>query len=168
MVKKKEDILNIFMLSAFLLFAVVEVKAQENPPIPIEVEVRNAQFLNFGKFTVGATGGTVVIDPQGSRISTGDIYLLGNDFSYAIFDVYSNPGTLIQIQSYSDTYLMGPTNDQVRLEIKPAVDIYPGQTFITTGSPFEVFVGGTLHVPSGNTVQPGSYNATFNLTFIHQ
>ena len=166
--KSMENKLRIFSLLAFLLFAVFQVKAQENPPIPIEVEVRNAQFLNFGKFTVGAAGGTVVIGPQGSRTSTGDIYLLGNDFSYAIFDVYSNPGTLIQVQSYSDTYLMGPTNNQLRLEIRPSVDVYPGQTFITTGSSFPVYVGGTLHVPSGNTVQPGSYNATFNLTFIHQ
>ncbi|WP_324719101.1 DUF4402 domain-containing protein [Salinimicrobium sp. HB62] len=155
-------------LSAFLLLTLVQVTAQENPPIPIEVEVRNAQFLNFGKFTVGPGGGTVVISPQGNRTSTSDIYLLGNDFSYAIFDVYSNPGTLIQVQSYSDIFLTGPTTGEVRLEIKPSVDIYPGQTFITTGSPFEVFVGGTLHVPSGDAVQPGNYNATFNLTFIHQ
>jgi hypothetical protein len=165
---KKQNILKIFWFSAILLSTCFKAKAQENPPIPIEVEVRNAQFLNFGKFTVGPTGGTVVIAPQGNRTSTGDIYLLGNDSSYAIFDVYSNPGTLIQVQSYSDTYLIGPTNDQVRLEIRPSVDVYPGQTFITTASSFPVYVGGTLYVPSGNTVQPGSYNATFNLTFIHQ
>lgn len=152
----------------FLSLLFFNVAAQENPPKPIEVEVRNAQFLNFGKFTVGPTGGTVVIDPLGSRTATGDVFLLGNDFSYAIFDVFSNPGTLVRVQAYSDVYLNGPTNGQIRLEIKPSIDIYPGQTFITTGSSFPVNVGGTLHIPSASTVQPGAYNATFNLTFIHE
>lgn len=157
-----------FTFLTLLLMSFSGVFAQENPPIPIEVEVRNAQFLNFGKFTVGPSGGTVVIDPLGSRTFTGDIYLLGNDFSYAIFDVFSNPGTLIQVQSYGNVTLNGPTNNQLTLEIRPEFDIHPGQIFITNSSSFPVYVGGTLHVPSGNTVQSGAYNATFNLTFIHQ
>ncbi|NJX17622.1 DUF4402 domain-containing protein, partial [Tamlana crocina] len=72
-----------FTVLTLLLMSFSGVFAQENPPIPIEVEVRNAQFLNFGKFTVGPAGGTVVIDPLGSRSYTGDLYLLGNDFSFA-------------------------------------------------------------------------------------
>lgn len=157
-----------FLCLCMLLLSFSGVFGQEKPPIPIEVEVRNAQYLNFGKFTVGSTGGTVVVNPGGSRTATGDVYLLGNDFSFAIFDVFSNPGTLVQVQSYGYITLDGPTSGQLRLEINPTVDIDPGQTFITNSNIYQVNVGGTLHVPSGNTVEPGAYHATFNLTFIHQ
>lgn len=157
-----------FFLPALLIFCVSNSNGQENPPVPIEVEVRNAQFLNFGKFTVGAGGGTVVVNPLSGRSKTGDVFLLGNEFSPAIFDVYANPGTIVHIQSFSNVYLNGPTNQTIFLQIQPQIDISPGQTFVTSSSPFPVYVGGTLNIPSGNTAGAGSYNATFSLTFIHQ
>lgn len=145
-----------------------EVTAQENPPIPVEVQVNTAQFLNFGQLIAGSTGGTVVIHPDGRRNATGDVYLLGNNSSSALFDVFANPGTLIQVNYYDEVTLDGPTNGVLRLEINPDIDIQPGRTFVTTSNPFPVFVGGTLHVPSGNTIEPGSYNGNFSLTFIHE
>ncbi len=46
-----------------LLFS-VDVFSQENPPIPIQVEVRTSRFLDFGAFTVGASGGTISVDHE--------------------------------------------------------------------------------------------------------
>jgi hypothetical protein len=91
------------------IFPVSIVNAQENPPIPVAVEVRNAQFLNFGSFTVGPTGGTVSVGFNGERNSTGDIHLLNigsSSVSYAIFDVYANPGTILQIQYPTEVKLI--------------------------------------------------------------
>lgn len=163
-----EKSLIILIFLSLLGLSISEVAAQENPPIPVEVEVRTSQFLNFGKFVAGSTGGTVVIGPDGRRTHTGDVYLLGNESSAAIYDIFANPGTLIQVHYYGEVTLNGPTNGVLRLEINPNIDVDPGQIFVTTTNPFPVFVGGTLHVPSGDTIEPGSYNANFTLTFIHE
>ena len=153
------------------LFAITMVNAQENPPVPVAVEVTNAQFLNFGSFTVGPSGGTVSVGYNGERNSTGGIHLLNigsSSVSYAIFDVYANPGTILQIQYPTEVKLVGPEASDVTLSINPDSEIDTGRTFILYKNPQEVFVGGTLSIPSGNAAPPGSYNGTFSLTFIHQ
>lgn len=152
------------------LFSIMEMGAQENPPIPIEVEVRTAQFLNFGAFTVGTNGGTVTVSPSGNRIANGDIHLMnmGASTSYAIFDVYANPGTIIQIQPHMETTLDGPSGSSVKLRVDINQDVSTGPTFIVTKSPQEVFVGGSLYINSQAAGPPGSYNGNLHLTFIHQ
>ena len=146
------------------------VFAQENPPIPVSVEVRNAQGLNFGAFTVGTAGGNVIISPNGDRFGDTDVYLLnlGSVSHRAIFDIYANPGTLLQVQPVTDILLSGPAGSNVTLTIDPFRDISTGQTFITTTNPHEVFVGGKLHIPNGAAGPAGSYNGIFTLTFIHE
>ncbi|HSI69010.1 MAG TPA: DUF4402 domain-containing protein [Gillisia sp.] len=153
------------------IFAVTNMYAQENPPIPVAVEVRNAQFLNFGSFTVGPLGGTVSVDFNGTRNSTGDIHLLNigsSSVSYAIFDVYANPGTILQIQYPTEVKLVGPPASDVRLTIDPDREIETGRIFVTTMNPHEVNVGGTLNILTGDAAPPGPYNGSFSLTFIHQ
>lgn len=167
MMKKNFFLLIFFSLLSTVLF---KMEGQENPPIPITVEVRNAQGLNFGSFTVGNAGGNVIVSSTGGRSSDADIKLLnmGGSTHYAIFDVFANPGTLLQIQPVANTQLMGPAGSNVILSIDPFNDISTGQTFITTTNPHEVFVGGRLHIPNGNSGPPGSYSGTFTLTFIHE
>lgn len=50
-----------------LMFSVLGIKAQENPPIPVEVEVRTSRNLNFGSFTVGNSGGNVSVSYDDQR-----------------------------------------------------------------------------------------------------
>ena len=160
----------IFTFLSLINVAFSTVSAQENPPIPIEVEVRNAQGLNFGAFTVGNAGGNVIISPTGDRIGDTDVQLLnmGSTSHYAIFDVYAIPGTLLQIQPMQDVQLSGPSGSNVTLTIDPYSDISTGQTFITKTNPQEVFVGGKLSIPNGSAGPAGNYNAIFTLTFIHE
>ena len=153
------------------VFAVATVNAQENPPVPVSVEVRTAQFLNFGSFTVGPAGGTVSVDFNGVPNSTGDVHLLNigsSNVSYAIFDVYANPGTILQIQNPTPVTLSGPSGSNVILTIDPTLEINTGSTFVTLQNPYEVRVGGTLNISSGDAAPPGPYNGSFSLTFIHQ
>ena len=153
------------------VFAVKTLNAQENPPVPVAVEVRNAQFLNFGSFTVGPTGGTVSVGFNGERNSTGDIHLLNigsSSVSYAIFDVYANPGTILQIQYPTEVKLVGPEASDVTLTINPDTEIDTGRIFVTNLNPHAVYVGGTLSIPSGAAAPAGPYNGSFSLTFIHQ
>jgi len=154
----------------FTLFS-VSAKAQENPPIPVQVEVNTAQFLNFGAFTTGISGGTVIVDWNGTRTATGDVILLsmGQPVSPALFDVTANPGTIIQIQPQSSINLSGSNGGNITLNID---SFSTGQTFITTASPpfaaNPVYVGGTLTVGNSSASPSGQYNGFFTLTFIQQ
>ena len=154
----------------FFIATSLSVCAQENPPIPIKVEVRTSQFLNFGSFTAGINGGTVTVNHQGNRTHTGDIFLLnlGASPSPALFDVTANPGTIIQISAPTNVMLTGTNGGTIYLDIN---SFSTGETFITTANPpgvNEVFVGGTLRIGTQSEAPPGQYNGTFNLTFIHQ
>jgi len=156
-----------------LIFTVFSFSAmaQENPPIPVQVQVNTAQFLNFGAFTVGTGIGTVTVNSDGNRTNTGDTYLLnmGATPSAALFDVTANPGTIIQIQPETSITLNGSNGGSITLNI----DSYStGQTFITTANPLfdtnPVYVGGTLNLGSSTANPPGQYNGFFTLTFIQQ
>lgn len=164
--------MNCHGLLFYLLFnaGFFSVVAQENPPVPIRVEVNTSQFLNFGAFTTGINGGTVTVNYEGNRTHTGDIYLLnlGASPSPALFDVTANPGTIIQISAPTNVELTGTNGGTIFLDIN---SFSTGQTFITTANPpgvNEVFVGGTLRVDNQSAAPPGRYNGQFNLTFIHQ
>jgi hypothetical protein len=156
----------------FTLFS-ISAKSQENPPIPIQVEVRTARNLNFGAFTAGTSGGNVSVSWDSQRVVDGDIFELtfGGPVSSAIFDVYANPGTIIQIQDYGETELNNGSGGIIYLTID---SFSTGQnTFITqmpnNQTTNEVFVGGTLRIPADNSgTLSGKYNGTFTLTFIQQ
>ncbi|MGA8854781.1 MAG: DUF4402 domain-containing protein [Christiangramia sp.] len=157
-----------------LIFSVLEIKAQENPPIPVQVEVRTSRNLNFGSFTAGNSGGNVSVSFDDQRTVDGDIFELnfGQPVSAALFDVYANPGTIIQIEDMGSYPLI---NQDTGLEIQLSINSFStGQrTFVTQSPsgqiPNEVFVGGTLRIPSDNSGNlPGRYFGTFTLNFIHQ
>ncbi|CAL66528.1 DUF4402 domain-containing protein [Christiangramia forsetii] len=163
--------------SKYLLFTFISVcfsslnlNAQENPPIPVQVEVSTAQSLNFGAFVVGNATGTVSIDSYGFRTPGGSVTLLnmGDPESAALFDVYANPGTIINI-THSDSFsLSGTSGDEIILKL----DSYStGKTFITTQNsdiPNPVTIGGTLYLESNVTNRPGKYYGTIYVTFNQQ
>jgi len=157
-----------------LMFSVLGIKAQENPPIPVEVEVRTSRNLNFGSFTVGNSGGNVSISYDDQRTVDGDIFELnfGQPVSAALFDIYANPGTIIQIEDRGAYTLQ---NQDTGLQIQLFINSFStGQRIFVTQAPNaqmpnELFVGGTLRIPSDNSGDlPGRYFGTFTLNFIHQ
>jgi hypothetical protein len=156
-----------FWLLLFM-FSIVEINAQENPPIPVSVEVNTSQFLNFGSFTGGVNGGTVTVNYAGNRTKTGDIFLLGASESPALFDIIANPGTIMQITVPGQIELTGSNGGQIYLTIN---SFSTGQTFVTSANPpntTPVYVGGTLSIGDQTSAIPGNYNGNFTLTFIHQ
>lgn len=161
----------VFCLVIFLIISGIhQMNAQENPPIPVEVEVNTAQFLDFGAFTVGDNGGTVTVDHTGTRTWTGDITLLnsGSTVSPALYDVYANPGTIITITHPPSFELTGTSGQKISLEIN---SYSTGNTFISTQSkdiPNSVYIGGTLTLGSSSANTPGQYSGTIMITFNQQ
>ena len=153
----------------FMLAFSVPVSAQEPPPRPITVTV-TAQTLSFGAFTHGAVGGSVTINPDGSRNSGGDVILLslGYSFTAAKYEITANPGTLITLLNGPDVSLPGSGGGSMTLHIGSSS---PASPFVTTAVPPAVttlYVGGTLTV--GNTVAnpPGNYSGNFDITFVQE
>lgn len=170
MIKMKDPKIIFIVVLALVLMPLKEMLAQENPPMPIEVEVSTVQFLNFGAFAIGNSIGTVSVDSNGTRTWTGDVTLLntGATVSPALFDVYANPGTLINITHPTSFTLMGSSGQTIELQI----DSYStGKTFITTlnpQTPTPVYVGGTLNLGAISANGPGDYSGTFTITFIQE
>ena len=159
-----------FGVTMFMLLQAMSANAQEPPPRPITVYINPAQGLIFGAFYQGATGGTIIINPDGSRSVTGDLIQanLGIPFSPAIFEIDANPGTLIQILNGPDVTLTGNNGGSIRLHIGNADT---GSPFITTVSPparTQVRIGGTLTVGNALANPSGAYSGSFSVTFIHE
>ncbi len=160
-----------FVLNCFLvLLFSVEIQAQELPPIPVDVQVSTEQFLNFGAFTVGDAGGSVVVDYTGTRTWTGDVTLLnmGAPITPALFDVYVNPGTLITITHPEQFELRGDNGNKIYLQIN---SYSQGQNFVSTNAaevPNSVYIGGTLLLGNPSANPPGKYSGTITITFNQQ
>lgn len=158
-----------FALVIIITMITASLSAQELPPRPVEV-TPTAQTLSFGAFTLGASGGTVTVNPDNSRNSTGDVILLGLGYpvTSALFDVTANPGTLISILNGADVVLPGSNGGSLLLTIGSSL---PASPFVTDAIPpltTSLYIGGTLTVGSIVANPAGSYSGTFDLTFIQE
>jgi hypothetical protein len=155
-------------LASMLFFFLFSFKTygQEPPPRPITITV-SPQGLAFGAFTHGAAGGSVIIDPDGSRTSTGDVILLnlGYSFSAAFYEIDANPGTVISVLYGAGTTLTGSGGGTMTLAIGSSI---PTSPFVTTAVPpakTSFYLGGTLTVGNPASNPPGNYSGTFQITF---
>jgi hypothetical protein len=156
----------LLMLSVVCLFALSqEVLAQEPPPRPINVTVTTN--LSFGAFYHGAVGGTITVNPNGSRLATGDVVLLilGYPFSAAVYRITGPPGTMVSLLNGPDVFLTGSRGGSLRLHIGSSD---PASPFFTIPGPLLLNVGGTLTVRNTGLNPPGSYSGTFDITFVQE
>ncbi len=160
----------LFLIAASWLAGIGVSDAQVQPPRPLSVFVNPAQPLSFGAFYQGPIGGSVIVYPNGSRSSTGDVVQagLGYSFSPAMFEVEGLPGTIVSILNGPDVILSGSNGGSMILHIGSSNPVSP--FILTTSSPSRtvVNIGGTLTVGAPSSNPPGSYNGTFTVTFIEQ
>ena len=144
--------------------------AQPPPPRPITIYANPAQGMIFGAFFQGASGGTVILYPDGSRAATGSLILanLGYPYSPAIFEVDANPGTVVSILNGPDITLTGSNGGSIGMHLGSAST---GSLFTTTAVPpgrTQVRIGATLTVGSPLANPSGSYSGSFYVTFIQE
>src|SRR5690349_21419534 len=133
---------------ALALLCACGAKAQVLPPRPLSVFVNPAQPLSFGAFYQGATGGSVIVYPTGSRSVTGDVVQagLGYTFSPALFEVEGLPGTLVTIMNGPDVTLTGSNGGTMTLHIGTSDPASPFIISTTPPSRTVISIGGTLSV----------------------
>jgi len=158
------------IMLGLLLFPSLSLAQPGSPfPPPKEIRVYTAQGISYGNFFPGTTGGTVVVDPNGFRSSTGSVVLAGGMFQPAIFIIELLPGRLVNIMlSPASTLTRVGGGGTLTMAIGPTSR---GTSFVTNaGHPFRnpVQVGGTLYVGNISMNPSGSYEGTFDVTFIQE
>jgi hypothetical protein len=168
---KKPKIRTIHKISVQLLLLMLlafTARGQEDPPRPMKVSTY--QHLSFGAFINGSSGGTITIDPGGSRSITGNIFPVLHGYQYhpAIFEVEANAGVVISILNGPDITLTGSNGGSMQLHLGQSLPVSP---FInSTHPPFrtQIMVGGTLMVGNFLANPPGDYTGQFFITFIQE
>lgn len=153
-----------------LIVSSLEMHGQELPPRPLTVTVSLTQTLSFGAFYHFNLGGSVIINSDGSRSSTGDVVLLNMGYSYStgLYDLVGNPGTLVSILNGPDAILTGSSGGSMTLQIG---NTDPTNPFIITTLPpvsTQLRIGGTLLVGNPLANPPGTYSGTFDVTFVQE
>lgn len=164
------DRMLLVVMAVLFLFCSPRLRAQELPPRPITVTVNMSQNLAFGAFYHFNTGGSVIINSDGSRSSTGDVVLLNLGFSYStgLYDIVGNPGTLVSILNGPDAILTGSSGGSMTLQIG---NTDPSNPFVITTLPpasTQLRIGGTLIVGNPLSNPPGNYSGTFDVTFVQE
>jgi len=159
----------ILLIPAFMILCAQEIKSQEAPPRPIRINA-TAQILSFGAFYQGAGGGTVTVDPAGSRSATGDVVLLGLGYipSAAMFEVHAHPGTVISILNGPDVSLLGTPLGSMTLHIGSSNPTSPFVSNVKFNVAIPLYIGGILTVGNPAANPPGSYTGSFEITIVRE
>jgi len=157
----------IFALCGFFFFLMSQVSSFGQPHPPRPIKVYTVQNINFGAFCQGLSGGTVIIYPNGTRSSTGDIVQLnlGYQFYPAIFEIDVLPGTLISILYGPDAILTGSHGGTLTMHIGGSDPKSPFVTKVYPPSRTQVYIGGTLMVGNPSANPPGAYSGIFSVIF---
>jgi hypothetical protein len=153
-----------------LIFHTVISSAQ--PAIPQRIlTVAPTQNLDFGMFfDSNGSGGTISVDYQGNRATTGGIVgVPGYPGNPALFNMKLCQGRNVTI-TYAPTAILTASNgDTLTLDIGPTEKGENGAFFaIENNCNFITIlrVGGTLHIPPNNT--KSNYTGTFEISFNQQ
>ncbi len=123
---------------------------------PITIDHVVGASLNFGKFTTGTTGGTIVVDQTGAAVADTDVTLLSDSVESADeFDVAGDDGRTFDITATGGDVTETGGDTMAFTTDAPA-------TGTLTGGVYTLNVGGTLTVVGGETA--GTYSGSYDVT----
>jgi len=153
------------MIILFLLIGTY-LKAQVNPPRPINLTSSSVQNLSFGAFAItGSNGGTITVSNTGIRTSTGDIFLIGSDYSYGIFTVECVEGTTLLLMNGASAVLSGSNGGNMTITLG---ETNPPLPYLNTSTTTVFQIGATLYVGPMQDNPPGDYNGVYEIIINHE
>jgi hypothetical protein len=154
------------LLLASIIISFSAVMAQP----PFTLSANTTQGLIFGTFFQGKIGGTVIINPDGTRSVTGDLVqsTMGVPFSPAIFEITAKKGSIITILNGPIIKLYGNNGGTATLKIGASSPVSPFIIIAKNNEETTIRIGGTLTVSGPLTTPSGSYSGNFYITFIQQ
>ena len=134
------------------------------------ITLNPTQELFFGKFYDRGNGGSISVDWQGNRTTSGDTVAVPSSFGTpALFDIKLCQGRTVTITYQPTVTLEGSNGGSFNLDIGPTEKGENGATFATENNCNFITilrVGGTLHIPAGSP--PGDITGTFEISFDQQ
>jgi len=128
------------------------------------VVITNTRDLNFGIFCqTDDNEGAVTVSNTGSRSATGNITLIGETFSYAVFTITTHSAHQFSLQIDKPAInITGSNGGAMLLQIGTANPEFPS---VVRGQPATVYMGGTLSIGSRSENPAGSYSGNCLLYF---
>ena len=135
------------------------------------VEVTPTQSISFGQFfDKGGNGGTITVNWQGVRTTTGDIYPIpSSPVTPAIYAVKLCQGRTVNITYPESATLTDGNGFSLKLDIGPTEKGANGAIFATENNCNFITllrVGGTLHIPPNTPTN--SFTGNFSIYFEQQ
>jgi hypothetical protein len=164
------------VLIFLLLLLSLYVQAQQVPDLPQRSgSVAATQMLHFGDLTLtsSSTGGSVVVNPDGTRTAFGDVILLniGNVAQQAIFEYKLCPGRRVTLSYPPTVTLNGQNGGSILLHIGPTNIGVSGSIFSSNmgcDDTHYIHAGGTIDIGPLVSNPPGLYTGSFNIVFIQE
>jgi hypothetical protein len=162
----------LFLLSALLLCIPI---FYAQPTLPQRtLTVLPTQPIDFGLFYSTGAAGTIKVDWQGVRTTTGGVIALsGSTARPAIFDVKLCQGRNVIISYPPSTTINNGVGVSLTLDIGPTEKGVSGSSFAVNNNCNFITtlrVGGTLHVPgaASTAAYSGVYSGIFELNFVQE
>ena len=151
----------------FMSNAVFAQDPTDSLPSDPALTIYTVQHMSFGAFSIGNSGGTVVIANNGTRTVTGDVLALnlGTSYFQAIFDVEAPIGAIVSILNGADATLTGSNGGSMLMRIGNSDPTSPFIITVAQPARTPVKIGGTLTVGNSAANPPGNYSGTFYITF---
>jgi hypothetical protein len=134
------------------------------------ITLNPTQELFFGKFYDKGNGGSISVDWQGNRTTSGDTVAVPSSFGTpALFDIKLCQGRSVTITYQPTVILEGSNGGSFNLDIGPTEKGQNGATFATENNCNFITilrVGGTLHIPAGS--KSGLITGSFEISFDQQ
>ncbi len=132
------------------------------------INITTIQNIQFGYFSQGISGGSIIISPDGSRSVTESVISLnfGNSYSQAIFEIEAPVGSVISLLTGQNALLSGSNGGSMSLQIDASNPQTPFYTTIAPPGKTQINVGGTLTVGNSSLSPPGNYTGNFNVLFL--
>ena len=130
--------------------------------VPVTVAHAPARQLNFGRFAVGTTAGTVIVSTGGSGSVTGGVgFVAGSANAADAFAARGDPGRAIAITTGTGVVSASRTS-AMTFTTRPSL----ATTTIPASGTRNFTVGGTLSVGGGQA--PGTYAGSYAVTVSYQ
>ena len=158
----------LFLFISGVAQAQATVSAQAFAEVIEALSANEDEPLNFGRFTTGSSGGSVIISPDGLRAVRGTVMPAGGGFSPGRFLVSGAPGASFTISLPDEETLLVHQQSGNTMQVNGWLsDPPPGDAANLADGSRVVSIGATLNMGNMSENPVGIYSGTFVLTFAY-
>ena len=151
-------------LSGYVTVQAASDDAQVVAEVVITLSLVNQTDMVFGDIASTNAPGTVILSPDGSRVTTGGTFVNSTiSGGPAVFDVNGLPNAVYAITLPNSVVLTGASGNSMVVDNFTSQPALSGLT--DPGGEQNLFVGGTLNVNSNQAV--GSYSGIMSVTVVY-